>query len=444
MKKLSVIGLGKLGSCTAACFSAKGYHVLGLDLNTETVQAINESKAPLYEPQLQELITESKGRLEATQDYQQVIEETDISFLIVPTPSQSDGHFSDAYLKNALKELSGHLKEQNKKTHLFVITSTVSPGTTEKSLIPHIEKYSGRKLNEGFEICYNPEFIALGSVIQDFLNSELVLIGESSSNAGETLEEIYTKVCQKNPFIARMSIVSAEITKISLNSYVTMKISFANTLSNLCEEIPGSQIDRITKALGQDKRISPYYLKGGLTYGGPCFPRDNRAFAAFAKQYGIEALLAKTSDQVNDKQIERLKQKTIEILNRTKSHSVSILGLAYKVGTPVIEESTAIKLIETLLRENSKLKIYVYDPLALENTKKFFGFENKISYTYSLKECIGNSSLCIFTTQEKEFQKIDSSYIQKTPTWFLDCWRTLDPEKLKGQVQYIALGQHQH
>jgi len=257
---LSVIGLGKLGVCTAACFALKGFDVIGIDINKDFVDAINNSKAPVYEPKLQEIIASVRGKLKGTQDYKEAVRKSDITFIIVPTPSRLDGHLSDKTIQDVLKRLSVALREANKRYHLFVITSTVTPGTVDEKLIPLIESVSGKKLNTDFGVCYNPEFIALGSVITDFLNPDIVLIGESDKSAGDKLEDVYSIVCENKPYVARMSIISSEIAKISLNSYITMKISFANTLANICEALPGANIDDITRALGADKRVSPYYF----------------------------------------------------------------------------------------------------------------------------------------------------------------------------------------
>lgn len=436
--KLSVIGLGKLGACSAACFAAKGFDVLGVDINKDSVDAINSGKAPVYEPGLQELISTAKNRLRATQDYEKAIQESDITFLIVPTPSKEDGNFSDKYLRDALKHLSVALKKTDKNYHLFVVTSTVSPGTTEGDLIPLVESISGKKINKDFGVCYNPEFIALGSVITDFLHPDMVLIGESDEIAGELLEKVYEKVCENKPYFARMSIISAEIAKISLNSYVTLKISFANTLSNICENAKGADIDAITKALGADKRISPYYLKGGLSFGGPCFPRDNKAFSVFAAKYGVDAKLAKATDEINQIQVEH-------IVNLLLSHTfenngtISILGLAYKPKTNVIEESPGVKIIEGLLKKRD-IEIIVYDPLAIDNARAHF--EDKILYASSVRDCFTDSSVCVITTPDEEFKLIDESYIANIPTTIIDCWRILDSTKFKNKASYIALGRN--
>ena len=432
--RISVIGLGKLGACTAACLAYKGFEVIGVDVNDKVVEAINRGKAPVREPRLQELIDASRKRLRATQDYREALLESDVTFLIVPTPSKRDGHFSDRFLKDALLHLSDALRRKA-GYHLFSITSTVSPGTTEGHLIPLIEQCSGKELNRDFGVCYNPEFIALGSVIDDFLHPDLVLIGESEGRAGDILEGIYRRICENTPHIARMSIVSAEIAKISLNSFVTMKISFANTLAELCGAVPGADIDAITTALGADRRVSPYYLKGGLSYGGPCFPRDNRAFMAFARKYGVKTPLAEATDEVNLMHIRYLIDLVLSSMVDSR-RAVSILGLAYKPGTPVIEESPAIKLIEGLLKRD--VEVIVYDPMAMEEARSCLG--DSVLYATSLRDCIAHSPTCVITTPDDEFRRIDSTYVVHDPTVIIDCWRILRPEGLGNKVEYIGLG----
>lgn len=440
INKVSVIGLGKLGSCLAACLAYKGFDVLGYDVNENSVELINSGKAPVVEPRLQELIDKSKNNLKATTDPEEIIKKSQITFIIVPTPSKKDGHFSDDYLQSALKSMAPHLKNK-KHRHMFVVTSTVSPSTTEENLIPLIEKYSGKKLNKHFGVCYNPEFIALGDVVNGILNPDMVLIGESDKAAGDQLEKVYKKLCDNSPYIARMSLVSAEISKIALNAFVTTKISFANTLGNICERIRGADVDAITKALGADKRISPHYLKAALPFSGPCFPRDNKAFVAFAQKFGIDAKLAKATDEVNDFQMENLLNKINEVIKKHKYKSVSILGLSYKTKTGVIDESPAIKKIHKLIdSDNSprRIKINVYDHLAMKNTMAVFG--DKISYASSIKECLDQSPFWIIASPEEEFKKISKKDIKHNNTTIIDCWRMLDAKKLGDKANYLSLG----
>ena len=432
MKNISVVGLGKLGACTASCLAYRGFQTLGVDINKEFVDAINAGSAPVVEPRLQELISSSEGRLRATDNYDEVVARTDVTLIVVPTPSNDDGHFSDRYLCQVLEQLSASLKVSDKDYHLIVITSTVSPKTCQNSLIPLVEKLSGRRLNEGFGFCYNPEFIALGAVVNDTLNPDLVLIGESDQKAGDILDEIYQQMTENEPLVSRMSIVSAEITKIALNSFVTMKISFANTLANICEQIEGSDVDDITSALGADRRISPYYLKGGIAFGGPCFPRDNRAFAKFAEEHGLNTPLAKGTDQVNQHQSEHLS--SIVAQNVKEGDSVGILGLSYKPHTPVVEESPALMLIDLLLKRN--IKINVYDSLAIENTQAIY--QDKVSYKLSKETCIAESDVIVVTTLDAEFKDLEIP-ANKDIT-IIDCWRMFQKEKLTDNVKYFAIG----
>lgn len=434
--KLSFIGLGKLGSPAAIVFASRGFQVLALDINEKYVQAVNAGKAPVAEYRLQEYLDKAKGNIRATQNYGELVAGTDVTFLITPTPSLPDGNFSDAYLKNALKDLALELKQSKKPFHTFVIVSTVSPGTTGKSLIPWIEQHSERKFNEGFGIAYNPEFIALGDVIKGLLQPDMVLIGEGSKETGDLMEDIYKEVCENKPNIARMSIVSAEIAKISLNVYVTTKISFANTLANICEQVPGADVDAITRALGSDKRISPYYLSGGLSFGGPCFPRDGRAFVAFAKNCGVDAKIARATDEINQLQVPNLVKKTLKYLPENKA--VAVLGLAYKPNTPVIEESPSVTLVEELLKNG--VMVTVYDPFAMDNARSLWN--DKVFYASSAKAALERSSLCIFATKEPEFTALGADDVAHEPTTLIDCWRMFDPAKFGKKINYVAVGKY--
>jgi len=432
MKSVSVVGLGKLGAGTAACLSYRGFETIGVDINQSCVDLINLGKAPVVEPRLQELMTASAKRLRATLDYDTVILKTDVTMIIVPTPSKEDGDYSDKVMRNSLESLCVSLKKSDKDYHLFVICSTVSPKTCESSLIPLIEEKSGRKLNEGFGVCYNPEFIALGDVINDTLQPDLVLIGESDKKAGDILQGIYEQLTENEPVISRMSVVSAEITKIALNSFVTMKISFANTLSNICEQIDGANVDDVTLALGADRRISPYYLKGGISFGGPCFPRDNRAFSKFANDHGVKTPLAKSTDLINKHQIKHLLE-TVNNYAKT-GDTVGVLGLSYKPKTPVIEESPALYLIHGLLEHN--IGVTVYDSLAQDSMERELG--NKISYNSSMSKCVERSDILVITTLESEFNQINIPNDKKII--IIDCWRALSDRKFSNNVTYHAVG----
>jgi UDPglucose 6-dehydrogenase len=403
----------------------------------EVIDELNQGRTLLREPGLSELLAEIGGkRLKATLSHPAAIEQTDISCIMVHTPSDDDGHFSNQYVLRALESLGRSLRDSSKSYHLFIINSTVMPGSTENEFIPLLENTSGRKLNEGFGLCYSPELVALGSVVRDFLRPDVVAIGSSDERAGQTAEDLYRKLCENNPPICRMSLIDAEIFKVSLNCYVTLKISFANALANLCERIPGARVDAITHALGADRRIGPHYLQGGLAFGGTCFPRDTRAYIVLAKRNGLDAALVEAAETVNRAQDRHIADLILDEVGRSRQKTVSVLGLAFKPNTNVIVDSPAIKLIDVLVRQG--VRVNAYDPLAIENTKAVFG--EKITYATSVRECVAQSDVCVITTQTKEFKEIDDSYIVREPTTIFDCWRLLDPSKLGTRVKYVPLG----
>jgi len=435
---ISVVGIGKLGLCTAACFAAKGYKVIGVDLNQNTIQAINEGMSPIYEPGLDDLIKSSQGRLSATSDYEYAIKNSEVTFIIVPTPSDGAGGFSTRYVEAAVKSIAELLRSKD-AFHIVVLTSTVLPGATEGIVKQLLEGVSGKKCGKDFGLCYNPEFIALGSVIHDFTHPDVVLIGESDSKSGELLADIYRNVCESQPPIVRTTICNAELAKISLNAFITMKITFANTLAEIAEKIPSGDVDVVSQMLGFDSRIGRKYLTGGTAYGGPCFPRDNKAFATFARQVGCEVRLSEAADEVNKHQNERIVELVKQRIGKVEGMNIAILGLTYKPNTDVIEEAAAIKIASALLQEGAKLQ--VYDPAGMENACEVLG-EANIEYAGSVKECLKDAEFCIIATPWDEFRNLkpeDFTQNMKRPV-LLDCWRILRQFEFSDELDYFALG----
>lgn len=397
MTAVSVIGLGKLGACIAACYAARGFTTIGVDINPTTIQCVNAGEPPVFEPALADMMRRGRGRLRATLDYGEAIKATDVSFIVVPTPSDSDGRFSLRFVKAAARELGQALAAKT-SYHLVVLTSTVLPGSTEYGVLPVLEAASGKRCGVDFGLCYSPQFIALGSVIRDFLNPDLVLIGESDSQAGEMLACLTQRVVDKQPAIARMNWVNAELAKISVNTYVTMKITFANMLAALCERLPGADVDVVTGAIGCDSRIGARYLKGALGYGGPCFPRDNLALAYLARQIGEPALLAEATDTYNRAIVDRLLTRIRAYLS--PGARIAILGLAYKPETNVVEEAQGIKLAQGLA--HAGFEVVVHDPLALGIAREVLG--DRVMYAATLEEATRTAEMIIVATPAAEYQ----------------------------------------
>ena len=352
---ISVCGLGKLGACMAATFAARGFPVVGIDVDPEKIRKVNAGLPPVNEPLLAETMAQAKDRFCATDDPAKAVE-TDASFFIPPSPSLPDGSFSNEYLLKAMRPVAKAIRESEKKGHIFVSSSTTTPGAVDGALIPMLEKETGWQCGSDFHVCYNPEFIALGNVINGLLEPDLVLIGESDSKGGTALEELYRKYTRNKPRIARMSIISAELTKISVNSYITMKISFTNQLRMIAEQFPKADIDVILDAIGNDTRIGHKYLRAGLSFGGPCFPRDNRLLAYAARQGGLEAPLALASDRTNELTKSNLVEKARGLISA--GDTVLILGMSYKPDTYIIEESAGLHLAQHLKRHGYRVLVH--------------------------------------------------------------------------------------
>ncbi len=433
--QIAIVGLGKLGSVMAAVAAAKGHHVQGVDLNPDYVRAINEGRAPVDEPGLDALIRSSHDHLSATVDCEAAVEASAITFIVVPTPSDSDGMFSLRYVLPAIESI-GHALRRKRDYHLVVLSSTVIPGSMSRTVLPLLEKTSGKKCGEDFGLCYNPEFIALGSVIRDMSNPDMILIGESDDRAGRLLAELYREVCENQPVVARMNFVNAELTKLSVNTFVTTKISYANMLAEVCEKLPGANADVVTRAIGLDTRIGRKYLKGALGYGGPCFPRDNIAFASLARKCGVEATLAEATDTVNRRQVRRLGDLILELL--PEGGTAGILGLSYKPFTGVIEESQGVMVAQYLLDSGARLT--VYDPAAMENARCCL--KGDVEYASSAAECASAAHVLAITTPWEEFRELRPEHLNGTlgrPV-VVDCWRILPPEKFEGAAKYLTVG----
>jgi UDPglucose 6-dehydrogenase len=233
-----------------------------------------------------------------------------------------------------------------------------------------------------------------------------------------------------------MSLISGEVAKVSLNAYITMKISFANTVANLCEQIPGTDVDAITNAIGGDKRISPYYLRGGLAFGGTCFPRDTKAFMTISRQFGLKPTLIEAVEEVNNEQNRHLARLVVE--NLTEERKVSILGLAFKDKTPVVEASPAINLIQELVIDD--VDVTVYDPLAMDSVRTIFGDE--VTYANSVEDCLRSSPVCVVTLMSKLYKKAIEEFSTDEELLVIDSWRQIDRSKLSDKVEVVAVGRH--
>lgn len=435
LKRISVIGLGKLGLPWAACFAEKGFSVIGVDVDSHKIQAVNKGICPIYEPGLKELINASQGRLTATDDYEKAVLNCEVSFIFVPTPIDSNNVLSSQYIL----EVAGHIGDVLRKKsgyHLVVLVSTVMPGTTQEELRPLLESSSGKYCGKDFGLCYNPEFVALGSVLHDLLNPDFVLIGESDSQSGSMLADLYRRVCENSPAVARMNFINAELTKLAINAFVTTKISFANTLARICERLPGANVEVVSSALGLDSRIGGKYLKGAIGYGGPCFPRVNLALTALLHSLGLSAGLSQATDTFNRQQVPWLVELIKNYLKRDSN--VGILGLSYKPDSDVVEEAQGMLLAQALA--NDGIKVFAYDPVAMDKARKVL--KKSVTFAKSVQDCIQKADVVVIMTPWDEFKQLSSWEPARTspPKVIVDCWRILDKIRQDKGIIYVPLG----
>ncbi len=435
-EKISVIGLGKLGASMAAAFASRGFDVIGVDVNQRSIDLINEGRAPVQETDLDATIAANSERLRATLSHEEAILNSDISFVIVPTPSDDKGSFSLQYAKWAFKEI-GRALGKKKTYHNVVLTSTVLPGSTRQALVPILEKESRKKAGKDFGVCYSPEFIALGSIIDDFLNPDFTLIGEIDERAGEDLESIYSRVVLNSAPSARMSLENAELTKISINTFVTTKITFANMLAEICEKLPGGNIDVVTNALGMDKRIGRRYLTGSIGYGGPCFPRDNVALSYIANELGVRASLAETTDAMNRSIAEKISQRVLPMIR--PGATVAVLGLSYKPYSHVTEESQGVFVAQHLSKNG--LRVVAFDPMSKE--MEIDDIRKQIVVLDSIKECLAHAEAVLITTPDPAFKTLNADDFKNEWSRVLvfDFWRILSGEVASSEhIDYIGIG----
>ena len=401
------------------------------------MDAISRGVPPVHEPGLAELLAESGGRISATRDIEAAVRASDATFVVVATPSEPDGGFSLRYAIPTCESIGRALRTKS-AYHVVVVTSTVMPGSTGGHIKSALERASGKRCGIDFGLCYNPEFIALGTVIRDFYYPDFLLIGESDPRAGNVLAEIYKRTCKNSPAIARMNWINAEITKLSVNTYITTKISYANMLARLCEKLPEADVNVITDALGLDTRIGAKYLKGAVSYGGPCFPRDNRAMAALAARVGASSGLAEATDIFNRAQIKSLAD--IVKSHWSESEAIGILGLTYKPDTDVVEESFGLLLAQELSSAN--LPVIVYDPTA--DAARALNNYKSIRVASSAQECIAESKVVVLATPWQEFRDLRAALWARPgysePRVVIDCWRALGHLEGIDGLHYVKLG----
>ncbi len=419
----------------AAALALRGHNVIGVDISEHAVDQVNAGQAPVQETDLESIMAAHRDLLRATTSHHEAVLNSDVTFVVVPTPTDRRGAFSLQYASWAFRELGRALRNKS-GYHLLVLTSTVLPGATRYGLLPVLERESGKTAGVDFGLCYSPEFIALGSVIRDFLNPDFVLIGEFDERSGSLLESCYRDVLANDAPIARMSLENAELAKIAVNTFVTTKLTFANMLAALCERIPGGNVDVVTSAMGLDSRIGSRYFKGALGYGGPCFPRDNIALSFLAQALGTQADLASTTDAANRALVPSVMERLAPILR--KGATVAVLGLAYKPASHVVEESQGIALAKAL--DHAGMRVVAFDPLARDQARA--ELRDHAVVLDSAQACLAQADLVLVTTPDPAFKSLTAVdfLAGKEYATIVDFWRIFDALADDERITLISIG----
>lgn len=434
---ISIFGLGYVGCVTAACLAKLGHRITGIDINKNKVDTINQGKSPLIEPKLEEYIKEAveSKKLKATADTDKAIQETDISFICVGTPSKEDGSLDLKYIENISTQIGKSLQKKTSH-HIIVIRSTVLPGTTENTIIPLIEKYSGKKSATGFDVCANPEFLREGTSIQDFFNPPKIVIGSNTTQTSDTIEKIYNLI--KCP-IFKTDIKTAEMIKYTDNSFHGLKVCFANEIGNICksEDIDSHKVMDIFCS-DTKLNLSPYYLKPGFAFGGSCIPKDLRAILHKSRSNNLKLPLLESILESNENQIKR----AIKIITKTKKKNIGILGLSFKAKTDDLRESPIIEVIETLIGKGYNVKIYDNEVML----SSIFGANKEYItkeiphihrlFCSTIEETLKNTDIIIISKKEETFKQIKN--LTTNNQLIIDLVRLFEPSETKSQYEGIG------
>ena len=425
--KITMIGTGYVGLVTGTCFAESGNDVTCLDVDSRKVQLLNDGGVPIYEPGLEELVKRNAaaGRLTFTTSYEDAIPSAQCVFICVGTPQDESGAADLRYVQSAAESMAPYLNANA----VVVCKSTVPVGTNRR-----VAAWIKAKTDTAFSMASNPEFLKEGSAIDDFTKPDRVVVGVDDPAGAEILLELYRPFLRtEKPFIS-VGIESAEMIKYAANCMLATKISFINEIANICERV-GADINEVRKGIGHDARIGFAFLFPGVGYGGSCFPKDVRALAALASEYGVEPRILRTVDETNNQQKQVLFRKLLDYFGGDLTgRTIAVWGLSFKPRTDDIREAPALVMIHSLLEAGAIVK--VHDPVALENVRKEIG--DRITYCdHHYDACEGADAIAI-VTEWNEFRNPDFDYIKlkmKSPVIF-------DGRNLYDRTKMAARGFH--
>lgn len=432
---IGIIGTGYVGLVTGACFAEFGVYATCIDKDEKKIRALKKGEVPFYEPGLETLVKKNikNGRLRFSTKIQDAIDTSLIIFIAVGTPPRGDGSADMRYVESVAEDIAENIKGYK----VIVTKSTVPVGTGAR-----LRKIISKKLKEqvDFDIVSNPEFLREGSAIEDFMRPNRVVIGAKSPQAVAIMKDLYKPLYLiETPFVIT-NIETAELIKYASNSFLAVKISFINELSNLCDRV-GADVHMVAKGMGLDHRIGAKFLHPGPGYGGSCFPKDTRALVQIAAGNGLQLDIVSSAVMANERQKRIMIDKIKHGLGEIKGKTIAVLGLSFKPNTNDIREAPSIFVIEKLLKEKAKIK--AFDPIAMDDVKAIF--HSRIKYAKGPYDCAKGADAVVILTEWNEFRNLELLKIKtllKAPNFF-DLRNIYDPEKMKRLgFNYFCVGRN--
>lgn len=430
---IGIIGTGYVGLVTGACFAEFGVYATCIDKDEKKIRALKKGEVPFYEPGLEALVKKNikNGRLRFSTKIQDAVDTSLVIFIAVGTPPRGDGSADMRYVDAVAEEIAGNIKGYK----VIVTKSTVPVGTGAR-----LTRIISKKLKEqvDFDIVSNPEFLREGAAIEDFMRPNRVVIGAKSQQAVAIMKDLYRPLYLiETPFVVT-NIETAELIKYASNSFLAVKISFINELSNLCDRV-GADVHMVAKGMGLDHRIGAKFLHPGPGYGGSCFPKDTRALLQIAAGNGMKLEIVKSAVEANERQKGLMTDKIKNGLGDLKGKTIAVLGLSFKPNTNDMREAPSIFIIEKLLKEKAKIK--AFDPIAMDDAKALF--HAKIKYAKGPYDCVKGADAVVILTEWNEFRNLELLKIKtllKAPNFF-DLRNIYEPEKMKRLgFNYFCVG----
>ena len=403
---IAIVGTGYVGLVSGACFAEMGIDVTCVDINPEKIKCLLNGEIPIYEPGLDDLVKRNveAGRLHFTTDLTTCLDNVEVVFSAVGTPPDEDGSADLQYVLEVARTFGRNIK----KYTILVTKSTVPVGTAKKVKAVIEEELTERGEQIDFEVASNPEFLKEGAAIKDFMSPDRVVDGVESDRAKKVMERLYRPFQMNNYRLYFMDIPSAEMTKYAANAMLATRISFMNDIANLCDLV-GANVDMVRKGIGADTRIGSKFLYPGCGYGGSCFPKDVKALARTAREYGYTMGVIEAVEAVNERQKEIVVKKLQDKLGTLRGKTIALWGLAFKPETDDMREAPALVVIEKLLEAGASVK--VYDPVAMDECRRRIG--DRVVYCKDMYDVVIDADALAVLTEWKEFRIPSWSVIKR-------------------------------